>query len=134
MNGDIHHYTDTIIVRQMIDEHTFNRCKWHQFNLDNSIYILRKANIQSTRRLKKGDNIKVSKIENKFKAFIKPLKLGKTASGIMILERLYSFDQYDKDNNKIKYKTSNKLEYVIITSLYPIEESWYYLEKESDAN
>lgn len=136
MNEILHQYTDTIIVNQMIDEHTYNRCKWHQFNLDNSIYALIKILIKSTRRLKIGDNQQVSKIDNKFKYkdFGNLLHFGKTATGVTRLERIYSFDQYDKDNNKIKYKTSNKLEYVIITSLYPIEESWYYLEKESGAN
>lgn len=130
----LYEYTDTIIVKQMIDEYTYNRCKWHQFNLDNSIYILIKANIQSTRRLKIGSKELVSKIDNKFKAFIKPLKLAKTASGIKILERLYSFEQYDQDNNKIKAKVSTKTDYVQITSLYPIENNWYINNKTTASN
>ena len=134
INGILYQYTDTIIVNQLIDKHTYNRCKWHQFNLDNNIYQTIKDKIQSTRRLKKGDNIKVSKIENKFKQFIKPLKISKTSSGIELLERMYSFDKYDNNDQIIEFNTSDKVEYVIITSLYPIEESWYYLEKESDAN
>ena len=93
-----------------------------------------KANIQSTRRLKIGSKELVSKIDNKFKAFIKPLKLAKTASGIKILERLYSFEQYDQDNNKIKAKVSTKTDYVQITSLYPIENNWYINNKTTASN
>lgn len=121
----LYEYTDTILVEQMIDEDTYNRCKWHQFNLDNNIYMLIKDKIQSTRRLKVNHEQQVSKIDNKFKQFIKPLRLSKTATGLKILERLYSFDKYDENSKLIKKKTSSKTMMVKITSLYPIEDEWY---------
>lgn len=128
MNGTPYRYTDKIIVKQMIDEHTFNRCKWHQFNIDNNIYQLVKVLIQSTRRLKPNDELKISKIDNKFKKFIKPLELSKTAKYIKILERLYSFNFLDKDKKLIELgNRSKKREYVKITSLYPIEDCWFFI-------
>lgn len=124
-------YTDTIIVKQMVDKHTFDRCNWHAFNIEKNIYALLRTKIQSTRRLKVGDEQKVSTIDNKFKDFIKPLELAKTKKELETLERMYSFDKYrtdakTKEQVKIKAKTSKKTEYVIITSLYPILNTWYF--------
>lgn len=128
MDNILYEYTDTIIVKQMIDEHTYNRCKWHQFNIDNNIYQLVKESIQSTRRLKVNDKLKISKIDNKFKKFIKPLKLSKTAKEIKILERLYSFDFLDKDKELIELgNRSKKREYVKITSLKSIKDCWFFI-------
>lgn len=126
----LYDYTDTIIVKQMIDQHTFDRCKWHQLNLDNNIYTLIKTTVKSTRRLKEDDEQTVSKIDNKFKQFIKPLKVSKTTSGTALLERMYSFDSYKLDETtqepvKIKFRNSSTTEFVIITSLNTVEKSWY---------
>jgi hypothetical protein len=130
MDEVLYDYTDTIIVKQMIDEVTFNRCKWHQFNLDKNIYTLINTSIKSTRILKEGDEQTVSKIDNKFKQFIKPLKVGKTTSGTSLLGRMYSFDSFKLDEStqkpvKIKFNNSSTTEFVIITSLYTVEKSWY---------
>lgn len=131
MNDVLYKYTDATIVQQMVDKHTLDRCKWHQFNLEKNIYTLLRTTIHSTRRLKIGDKQKASKVDNKFKTFIKPLELKDTTIDTSILERMYSFDKYridakTKEPVKIKAKTSTKTEYVIITSLYPILNSWYF--------
>ena len=130
MNGILYSYKDTIIVQQMVDEHTLQRCEWHQYNLDENIYTLLQG-IHSTRRLKINDKQIVSKIKNKFKGFISPLKMSKITDELQILERLYSFDKYytdakTKEAVKIDAKTSNKTQYVIITSLYPILNNWFF--------
>jgi len=127
----LYKYKDDIIIKQMVDDYTLNRCKWHKFNLDKNIYTLRKNAIQSTRRLKIDDKQQVSKIDNKFKNFIKPLELKKTKKELEILERMYSFNKYRIDTKtqkavEIKAKTSKKTEYVIITALYPVEDNWYF--------
>ena len=53
------------------------------------------------------------------------------AEGAELLERMYSFDKYRIDEKtkepvKIKAKTSKKTEYVVITSLYPVLENWFF--------
>lgn len=121
----LYQYKDEIIVKQMINEYTLNRCKWHQFNMEEDIYQMIKDKIKSTRRLGIDDEQPISKIANKFKQFIKPLKLSKTSTGLDILERMYSFDKYDDNNNLIEKKTSSKITKVKITSLYPVENNWY---------
>lgn len=128
---NLYQYTDAIIVKQMVDKHTLDRCNWHAFNIEHSIYKIVKNHTQSTRRLKIGDEQKVSTIDNKFKAFIEPLQLAKKSKELDILERIYSFDKYridakTKKQVKIKAKTSKKTEYVIITSLCSILSSWYF--------
>jgi hypothetical protein len=48
------------------------------------------------------------------------------AVGIGLLERMYSFDQYDPDLELIEFKSSSKSKTVKITSLYTVENSWYF--------
>ena len=129
MGKELYQYTDTIIVQQMIDEYTLQRCGWHQLNLKEDNYEFIKY-IKSNRRLKIGSNQKVSTINEKFKKMRIKVKASK-AEGVELLGRMYSFDKYRIDEKtkqpvKIKAKTSKKTEYVIITSLYPVLDNWYF--------
>lgn len=129
MGKELYQYTDTIIVQQMIDEYTLQRCGWHQLNLKEDNYEFIKY-IKSNRRLKIGSNQKVSTINEKFKKMRMKVKASE-AEGVELLERMYSFDKYRIDNKtkesvKIKARTSKKTEYVIITSLYPVLDNWYF--------
>ena len=97
------------------------------FEKDNYEFI---KYIKSNRRLKIGSNQKVSTINEKFKKMRIKVKASK-AEGVELLGRMYSFDKYRIDEKtkqpvKIKAKTSKKTEYVIITSLYPVLDNWYF--------
>ncbi|MEA3228753.1 MAG: hypothetical protein U9P38_06760, partial [Campylobacterota bacterium] len=134
MDGNVYNYTDEIIVRQMIKKKIFERCKWHQTNLEQETYQSRGSG-HSSLRLNIGDEQTISKVRNKFKRLLKKLKLSTSVpkekqkeefnvkEGMKILNRLYSYE-------KEKYAT-----FVIITALYPVLENWYsFYKKESELN
>lgn len=138
MDNVLYKYTDTIIVKQMVDKHTFDRCKWHELNVEidrngQDTYTYRDKVVlesKASRLLKIDDKQESSKITHKFKKMCNRVKASK-AQDVKLLERMYSFDKYytdakTKEQVKIKAKTSNKTEYVIITSLYTVENSWYF--------
>ncbi|MDT8338477.1 MAG: hypothetical protein RQ763_04685 [Sulfurimonas sp.] len=138
MDDILYRYTDTIIVQQMVDEDTFKRCGWHKLNLkldvngQNNYTYRDKVVLESKkdRLLNIADQQEASKITHKFKKMRNRVKASK-AEGVKLLERMYIFDKYytdakTKKSVKIKAKTSNKTEYVIITSLYTVKNSWYF--------
>lgn len=130
MNNVQYQYTNEIIVKQMIDEYTLQRCGWHQLNLEKDNYEFIKKSTHSTRRLKINDNLKVTMIARKVEFMQKKVEAS-NAEGVELLERMYSFDKYRIDEKtkepvKIKTKTSKKTKYVIITSLYPVLDNWYF--------
>jgi hypothetical protein len=129
----LYQYTDTIIVKQMVDDYTFKRCNWHDFNLEidsngqNTYTYRNKVVLESKagRFLKIGDTQEISKIAHKFKKMRSRVRAN-NAVGIGLLERMYSFDQYDPDLELIEFKSSSKSKTVKITSLYTVENSWYF--------
>lgn len=139
MGNVLYQYTDAIIVKQMVDKNTFDRCNWHKLNLEIDVnnqdnYTYRDKVVlesKASRLLKIGDKQEASKITHKFQKKMGKRVKASTAEGVKLMERMYSFDQYRTDEEtaepiKIKAKTSKKTEYVIITSIYTVENRWYF--------
>lgn len=125
MNGTPYRYTDKIIVKQMIDEDILNACKHHSNNIELRIYDERKA-IDTDSRPKLGDEFTVGSLNRKVARFRTILKTGKKKPSLDVFAMMYRFDKFDFEGKIITAKKSTKVSKIKVTSLYPIEESWYF--------
>lgn len=125
MNEVLYQYTDEIIVKQMINEDVYNACKNHTKNIELRIYDERKA-IDTDSRPKLDDIFTIGSLNRKIERFRTTLKTGKNKQPIDVFAMMYRFDKFNEIGEIIAAKKSTKVVKIKVTSLYPIEESWYF--------
>lgn len=125
MNEVLYQYTGEIIVKQMIDEDVYNACKNHTNNIELRIYGERKA-IDADSRPKLNDIFTLGSLNRKVDRFRTTLKTGKKKQSIDVFAMMYRFDKFADNGELISAKKSTKVVKIKVTSIYPIEESWYF--------
>ena len=70
------------------------------------------------------EKINTSKLKRKLN-FLNPIFKNRGDS-IEILSKLYCFKRYNKEGVEITTRSRNNIHYVVITSMYCVEDDWYY--------